>query len=283
MESNTDIPPVRRHTEFTKEIEIKENRVLNTFLSDRPKDNGKKNIEYDQNKIENFFYSKKSQQKEKINKYFFTRIDSIPSERLENRDTQIRIGRFITETFQRESPVRTAAVAPSTEPDKRKFRSPTGLVTEIRDISELELAGFQLQKPIKVKGQPVSFPEQKYTKIDFTPGRRLNFIPSRVTDSLAKGILGLGQLISAIQEGKVEVAPVFVGWTNINMALISQRLGFEIADSCRKADGTIDTSRRVFVVIGRLEVIKEKVKEFQASGRAARIAARNQRLEGAPA
>lgn len=90
---------------------------------------------------------------------------------------------------------------------------------------------------ITIRRKEIDFEGDKYTHIDFMPGGRTNFDPSQITDSLANGIAGLTEFIQAINDRKFEAAPILMGTTNLNMALIAQRLGFTIADHCRTRDG----------------------------------------------
>ena len=136
---------------------------------------------------------------------------------------------------------------------------------------------------LTVRGETVTFLDSKYTRVDFTPEGRAHLDTSKMTDSLAKGISGIKELVGAIDSGAIELEPVFVGYTNIHMALIAQRLGFTIVDECRTADGNIDKTLPIFTVVGRLADIKAKVKQFEESGAVQRINSRAQKLTLKPA
>lgn len=99
---------------------------------------------------------------------------------------------------------------------------------------------------LKVDGERVLV-DKEYTGIDFMP-ERARRDASKLTNSLANAIKGMTGLVAAIDAREVDLEPVFVGTTNINMALISQRLGFRVIDSCRNPDGTIDKSKTSFTV-----------------------------------
>lgn len=113
-------------------------------------------------------------------------------------------------------------------------------------------------------GEEVIF-DNECTAVNFMPGKRQRRDPSKITESLAAGIRGIVELLDAINRGVVRVAPVFIGSTNINMALIAQRLGFTIADKCRTPDGKINRSLTKFTIVGRLDDIRRKVGEFEKS------------------
>src|SRR5947207_1798430 len=115
------------------------------------------------------------------------------------------------------------------------------------------------------------------------PSGRSSFDPKKMTDSLANGIKGIIEMIDAIDRGDIDLPTVFIGDTNINMALVAQRLGFTIADNCRDAEGNIDKSLPMFTIVGKLQDIRTKVEEFRRQGRDARIMRRSQRLQPAGA
>lgn len=123
---------------------------------------------------------------------------------------------------------------------------------------------------------------EDYNNIHFTPEGRGHFDPSKMTKSLASGIQGIVELIDAVDQGRFEAAPVFVGTTNINMALIAQRLGFVIVDECRTSDGKINKNLRSFTVVGKLDDIRARVGEFKRAGVDQKLVQRSQRLKIAP-
>ena len=115
------------------------------------------------------------------------------------------------------------------------------------------------------------------------PGGRIQLDRSKITDSLTKGVRGLAELLDAIDQGRFSATEVFQGQTNINMALIAQRLGFKIADSCRTPDGNINRDLTSFTIVGRLSDIRQKVEEFKQSNIQQKLEARAQRLQPIPA
>lgn len=151
----------------------------------------------------------------------------------------------------------------------RKFVSSTGFTASTHV--------YEFPRTITVKGQRVV--ADKYTEIHFIPDRRNFFDVARMTDSLAKGIQGVIELLDAVDQGKFEPAQLFVGVTNINMALITQRLGFRVVDECRSPDGQIDRVLPAFTVVGRLEDIRTRVEEFKRKGTAEKLSQRSQRLQ----
>ena len=129
---------------------------------------------------------------------------------------------------------------------------------------------------LKVDGERISI-DKRFTRIDFMPEGRTRREASKITNSMTNAIKGLTGLVAAIDSREFDLEPVFVGTTNINMALISQRLGFKIVDSCRNPDGTIDRSKTRFTVVGRLEDIRQKLVEFVQSGLDQRVLQRDAR------
>lgn len=153
--------------------------------------------------------------------------------------------------------------------DKRAF-SLHGFSASSWQVIGLPLVGGEL----KVDGERVLV-DNRYTRIDFMPEGRARRKASKITNSIASAIKGLTGVVAAIDAREVDLEPIFVGTTNVNMALISQRLGFKIIDSCRNPDGTIDKSRISFIVVGRLEDIRQKLSEFAQSGLDQRILQRD--------
>lgn len=188
---------------------------------------------------------------------------------LESPQTDRRVDEFIIEEFRDIlRPERTRPSQPPSE-NKRRFRSSTGL-------SAVDDTGFV----ITVGGQTVLSPDEMYTRIDFVPEFRTFRDPTKVTESLKAWIDGLIELLDAIEQGRAELTPIFVlGDTNINMALITQRFGFEITDQCRTENGEIDRNRKSFTAIGRLDQIKERVDQFKQSVKYDRLETRAGRLQ----
>lgn len=196
---------------------------------------------------------------------------------LEGKNVDRRLDRFIEEEMRMrgeeariEIPQRAdRSLLPKPDPKKR-FRSSSGLYADISAF----------RKDSTVKGEKVTLAD--YAEIHFTPEGRGHFNPSKITDSLSKGIQGVIDLLDAIDQGEFQAAQVFVGTTNINMALIAQRLGFVIVDECRTPDGNINKDLRYFTIVGRLEDIRARVNEFKRVGVAQRLEQRNQRLRAKP-
>ncbi len=158
------------------------------------------------------------------------------------------------------------AAEPSAYGHKGGFRSSTGLSVTL-DASVLGLT---------LDGRRVAS-EGEVARVDFTPGRRTSFDPRRMTDSLANGIEGIRQFVRAIDEGQLDEVETLVGNTNINMALIAQRLGFVIVDQDRTLSGEIDMTKGSFTVVARIQDVRERVKHFEESGAATRIQDRHAR------
>lgn len=187
-------------------------------------------------------------------------LNKIKPSLLEHRETNSRIDHFIISNFPEQltpRPVEPRPVEQPSEDTRRDFSSSTGLFVEV-------ISPAYGYREITVNGKKVVF-DDEYTGIHFAPGDRNYFDPSRITESLADGIRGIVELLDAIDQGAVRVVPVFIGSTNINMALIAQRLGFTIADECRTPDGKINRAFINFTVIGKLDDIRRKVEEFKKS------------------
>lgn len=120
-------------------------------------------------------------------------------------------------------------------------------------------------------------PGTEVTTIDFIPGRRGVFDPSKITDSLTYGIEGIVEMLAAIDAGTFKPDPMFVGVTNINMALMAQRLGFIIVDQCRTPDGKINKSLTQFTVVGHIDEIRKRVEELKKSGVDKRVIKRSEK------
>lgn len=156
--------------------------------------------------------------------------------------------------------------------DKDCFGSATGVRARI---------GL-LDRELSVNGEKVTLFKSGYTEVNFIPEGRVKIDQARITESLTRGIEGMIELIDAIDQGIFKAAPIFVGTTNINMALVAQRLGFVITDECRTADGNIDRGRSSFTVVGRLNDIRSRVEEFKRSGKYEQLTRRNERQQLRP-
>ena len=197
------------------------------------------------------------------NAYFDLR--NINTSDLENLEAQRRTDEFITQHI---SEIRRVAMSPA---DRRKrFMSSSGLIADPNksDPSEVITVGNNAVIPL---GEIV-------TNIDFMPGGRTSKDPTMLTQSLAAGINGIVELLDAIDHGRNELPSVFVGHTNINMALIAQRIGFEITDQCRDQNGNIDRERTRFTVVGKLDNIRAKVEQFKQSAKYVRLQKRASKL-----
>lgn len=187
---------------------------------------------------------------------------------------------FIFEEIQRiaqrrERNPEPARLAPSLElaprPAKYKFRSATGLIASV--------GGNFTNKGFTINGESIVLPEGKLTTIDFLPGGRRHLDRAKMTDSIAKGIQGVVELIEAVDQGRFDAGATLIGQTNINMALIAQRLGFVIVDQDRTTDGNINDQINLFTVVGKLEDVRERVEEYARAGTAQRLERRNQRQQ----
>lgn len=154
---------------------------------------------------------------------------------LENNQINRRVDSFIDETI-REWNQEGERLVPFPElverTSKNRFSSPSGLKAS---VSHGGLSGYFGR--MTIKGEECEPEDGRYTILDFVPQGRMGFNPAKMTDSLAKGIQGVMELLEAVDQGRFEAAPILIGTTNINMALIAQRLGFAIVDQCRTAEG----------------------------------------------
>lgn len=137
----------------------------------------------------------------------------------------------------------------------------------------------QLQPRLTINSREVDFEGSRYTRIDFIPGDRAYFDAAKITDSLASGIVGLTEFLAAVDNGKFEAASVLMGNTNLNMALIAQRLGFSIVDQCRTPDGYIDQTLKEYTVVGKLDDVRTRIEKYRREGTLERVQARHQRLQ----
>lgn len=216
----------------------------------------------------------------KLNKEITSEISKTHNSFLESYQLSIGVDRFILESIQdrpRIIPEFRPLVDFPSQPDTfqpplariphgRTFRSRTGLTVGL---------GTTTTYGVTVEGEQVA--GQMVARIDFTPGGRTRFEPKQITDSLANGIQGIRELVEAIDTGQIDEVQTLVGTTNINMALIAQRLGFRIVDQDRTADGEIDATKSYFTVVAEMENVRSKVREFEEQGRLDRIQRRHQR------
>lgn len=249
------------------EVQAEENLILGRFLR-----------EYNPDIKKNFIKENKILFSEKINIHKNNLKELMPLDIiinpliLEGEAVDRRVDEFIRQRMRREIPQRVTRPLPV--PDlgpKRSFSSPTGLRAD-------KMRGYA--RSLTVNGKAVLF--EDYNDIHFMPGGRAYFDSSRVTESLTKGIQGVVDLLDAVDQGEFEPASTFIGTTNINMALIAQRLGFVIIDECRNQDGSINKNSQQFTVVGELRDIRARVEEFKRAGIDQKLAQRNQRLRAKP-
>lgn len=192
---------------------------------------------------------------------------------LEELSTEENIDRFIRRIFapyaaQQPRPDITwqpIALPPSA---REEFTSSYGLVVSVQSNNPR----------LTISGDEVIFGEGEHTRIDFTPDGRTFRDAKKITESLMAGINGIAELVDAIEGGKVAVAPVFVGRTNIHMAVIAQRLGFTVVDECKTESGEVNQDLAVFTVVGKLGEIRRRVNEFKQSQAYERLQKRDIRL-----
>lgn len=133
----------------------------------------------------------------------------------------------------------------------------------------------------QVEGEDLLRGGDECLRIDFMPHGRHFVDRTRLTESLVMGIRGIAELLEAVDgEERAEIPKVLMGQTNINMALIAQRLGFRIVDQDRLADGKIDLGLGYYTVVGKLADVRRRLAEFVDSGRAERLAIRHNRRNG---
>lgn len=259
------------------------NGILERFLREHRLDKKGGNLFSEILSEKNFSENKISFDKEifKTKKFEKNRLEEeiIPLNRtnplkLERENVDRRLDDFIRERMDIRIPQRANPPLPL-NPDlfnpKRGFFS-SGLSSRV-------VKGAYVRE-LTVHGERVVL--EDYNDIHFTPGGRGRFNFSKMTESLASGIQGIVELINAVDQGRFEAAPVFVGTTNINMALIAQRLGFVIVDQCRTPDGTINKNLGSFTVVGKLSDIRVRVEEFKRAGVDQKLAQRSQGLKTAP-
>ncbi len=219
----------------------------------------------------------------------FFNLNIFDSRTIESETTNREFDLFIQNEFRQrilnetlESQVPTISINPTLQEQSHlqtTFKSKTGLLANIGTARTI-LIDAQLDN--LSAGEVSISSDEKITRIDFVPEGRARFIASKMTDSISKGINGLIELLEAIENASFDSAPILVGSTNLNMALISQRLGFRIADQCRTQTGEIDKTLSKFIVIGKLDEIKTKVEEFKNSDITQKISDRARRLKLQP-
>jgi hypothetical protein len=236
---------------------------------------------YEKNNFSKEVLDFKEQFKSKNKLENLIRIEEISSYPLENNEILTGVDRFIDRIIQSTPRItpdfRTLTRRPIEPADRaipqlpsrsagRVFRSGTGLQV----ATGVSTVGLTVEGRHIVNAGNVA-------RIDFTPGGRTYFEPRHITDSLVNGIQGLRELVRAVDEGQIDEVGTLVGTTNINMALIAQRLGFRIVDQNRTPDGEIDASIPNFTVVADMDEVRAKVREFEEEGRLARIRRRHQR------
>lgn len=257
--------------------------ILERFLHESRRDRKENNLFPEILLKENFNNNKKRIHREIVSfeksylKKEIISLNRIGTLRLEEENVNRRLDDFIREGMGRRIPQGANRPLPLNNlrvpGSKTLFSSSTGL-------GALAYKGVVYPKHTTVNGEKMAL--EDYADIHFTPEGRRHFNQSKMTESLTSGIQGIVELIEAIDQGKFEAVSMFVGHTNINMALIAQRLGFVIADQCRNPDGSINKNLRSFTVVGKLDDIRGRVEEFKRVGIDQKLAQRNQRLRAKP-
>lgn len=230
---------------------------LNNFLnsgSPQPENISKKDFE---EKIENILSISNE-------KNLIADIQSIIPRELEGNQLNNRFDVFVSAIIMRRNIAQVLARLPG-------FR--TG------DLLAKVVERTPLQPRLTVDGKEVVFDGNKYTKIDFMPGDRAHFDAAKMTDSLVRGITGVIEFLAAVDEGRFEAAPVLMGTTNLNMALIAQRLGFSIVDQCRTPDGHIDKTLEKFTVVGKLDDVRTRIEKYRQEKSFKKLQERQLRLQ----
>lgn len=263
----SDIIRDRRERNFLNEKKI--NREKEHFIDKISFPN--KDSKLDDKKInitDPEFFLNKDPESEIINDHLDQFINNTLTD-TSNRNDEFR---RVLDRLSRDPSANIPFVPAATRKDERKaFHSKHGLMAQ--DWAVLT------ESELTVDGQKVIEEGARFTRVDFTPGGRVAMVPAKMTDSIANGIKGLTELVAAIDAGLLELEPVFIGTTNVNMALISQRLGFRIVDADRRPDGSVDKTKAKFRVVGRLEDIRKKLSEFAQSGIQERVLERDLRLK----
>lgn len=198
----------------------------------------------------------------------FIRLDIINPRILENLDTGRRIDEFIISeinSIRIQPPAPVHIIEHLSEEVAASVRQSDGFFASKSGLSAVVLKGLSFFRQLTIGGEEVDF-SRGYTRVDFMPEGRASLDRTQITKSLAAGIQGIIELLEAIDSGKFDALAVFLGTTNINMALVSQRLGFTIVDQSRTPDGNIDKDKKRFTVVGYLDDIRERVNEFKAAG-----------------
>lgn len=196
----------------------------------------------------------------------FIRLDIINPRILENRDTGRRIDEFIISEINN---IRIQPLAP-VHIIEHLSEEVVAAIRQLADFSSSSGLSASVQKgeaffrQLTIGGAEVDF-SGGYTQVDFMPEGRTYLDRTQITKSLAAGIHGIIELLEAIDSGKFAAPATFLGVTNINMALIAQRLGFTIVDQSRTPDGNIDKDKKSLTVVGYLDDIRERVNEFKVA------------------
>ena len=206
------------------------------------------------------------------------------SKNLEDKMIGDKLDNFITNTFSRVSDlssirkVNFSHINPQPVQTTQEHNMVKTSNFQAGDFQARTIKIPELFDEFTIGGKTVIFEEGICTRIDFMPEGRTFFDPAKITDSLADGIIGLSDFFAAVDNGTFDAATKLYGSTNLNMAIIAQRLGFIIADQCRTPNGTIDKTAKRYIVVGDLKIVKQKVEEFKRAGLFAKVLAREQRL-----
>lgn len=196
------------------------------------------------------------------------RLEMINPRILENPDTGRRIDEFIISQFNNITQIPSPAPIRIIEQSSEVIVAAIGQLDHFFSSSGLSASvrrGEGFFRQLTIGGVEVDF-SGGYTQIDFLPKGRDSLDRAQMTKSLAAGIQGIIELLEAIDSGRFAPPITFLGITNINMALIAQRLGFIIVDQSRTPDGNIDKHKKSFTVVGYLDDIRDRINEFKAAG-----------------
>lgn len=158
-----------------------------------------------------------------------------------------------------------------------KFESPsTGFVAQVYYQNNTEYQN------LTINGKAIISNHGTFTEIHFAPEGRESVDHKKITDSLFKGLEGVMELLEAINQKKFRATSIFIGSTNIRMALATQRLGFVLTDQCYNSNGEINEALKEFKIIGNLNEIKKRIEEIKESNINSKLEQRNQRLKLEP-
>lgn len=176
-----------------------------------------------------------------------------------NRESRGRLDAGISEIIFNVDHQAPPTSIPRTDLPEELFYSRTGLRASVRADTNY------FPNQLLVDGQAVVLENGRYTNVDFSPQGKSYFDPSKMTKSLTAGVQGMIELLDAVDHGVVQLAPVFIGITNLRMAIVAQRLGFSIVDGCKTPDGEVNKNLQIFTVVGKIEDIRNRVNQLRTS------------------